>query len=121
MWPLAFILGVVLGFLSFEILRTFVVLSTYRQLEAQMLFIAMSLIQYKYHAIKIIEISYSEEPNKKQECEQIVAKIHEKFDAFGDSWVQSLIQKLPYKTEYNDWKTAILYADKLITKINEEQ
>ena len=85
----------------------------------QLLFIAASLIQYKYHAIKIIEISYSNEPDKQKECEEIVAKIHEKFDAYGDSWIEYMKSRLPYNTEYSDWKTAIQYAEQLLIKSRE--
>jgi hypothetical protein len=119
MWILTFILGVVVGFLFFETLKSIVLLNSFRQLEAQLLFAAMSLLQYKYHAIKIIEISYSNEPDKKEECEKIVAKIHEKFDGFGDSWIENLRQRLPYKTEYSDWKSAIQYVEELINKAKE--
>jgi hypothetical protein len=89
-------------------------------MELKFLLGAMSLIQYKHHAIMILELTYAEaaekDPSKLEECKKIVAKIHEKFDGFGDSWIESLIDKLPYKTEYTDWKTARVYVEQLIKK-----
>lgn len=119
MYLLTFILGILCGFILFEILKNYVLLNVFQRLEMQMLLIAMNLIQYKYHAIKIIEIAYSSEPDKKEECEKIVSKIHEKFDGYGDIWIQNLIAHLPYKTQYINWKTAIQYAEQLINKDNE--
>jgi hypothetical protein len=88
-------------------------------MEVQLLMMSFTLIQYKYHAISIIKISYSEEPEKKEECEAIVAKIHEKFDSYGESWIQELRSRLPYKTEYNDWKSALVYVEGLINNNNQ--
>ena len=116
MYLLTFILGILCGFILFEILKNIVLLNAFQKLETQMLFIGMSLLQYKYHAIKIIEISYSAEPDKKDECDKVIAKIHEKFDGFGDMWIQNLISHLPYKTQYTNWKTAIQYAEQLLNK-----
>ena len=56
MYLLTFVLGILSGFILFEILKNYVLLNAFQKLELQMLLIAMNLIQYKYHAIKIIEI-----------------------------------------------------------------
>lgn len=116
MYIIVFILGICVGFLLLEMLKSFVILNVFRQLETQILFIAITLNQYKFHAMKIVEIAYSADENKKEECEQILSKIQQKFDSYGDSLIENLISRLPYKTEYNDWKTAIVYIDQLITK-----
>lgn len=79
---------------------------------------ALSLIQFKYHAIAILEIAYSKEiendPTRKEELDEIVKKIHEKFDGFADSWVKQMISLLPYKPEYDNWETALLFVERLI-------
>lgn len=116
MYILVWFLGVICGVILFEILKAFLLYSTYRRMEGMLLYIAASLMKYKYHAIKIVEIAYSADESKKEECLEIVAKIHQKFDGFGDEWVKDLKSRLPYNTEYNDWKTAIQYIERLITE-----
>jgi hypothetical protein len=107
------------GFL-FEILKAFSIKESFIIVEKQFLLGAMYLIQFKYHAIQILELSYAEaaetKPEKAEECKVVVAKIHEKFNSFGDTWVKNFIALLPYKTEYNDWNSAILYVERLINK-----
>lgn len=116
MYFFMWLLGVVCGFILFELIKSYVLYTSFRRMEAQLLFIAASLVQYKYHAIKIIEIAYSSDENKNEECQNVIAKIHEKFDSYANSWINLLKQNLPYNTEYNDWKSAIHYIEQLITK-----
>lgn len=109
-----FFVGVIATVIFYQTARNLSWIASYKQMEIQFLFSALNLMQYKHHAIKIIEISYADQEEKSEECKQIVKKIHEKFDAFGEYWIQDLIKRLPYKTEYNDWKSATLYAEQLI-------
>lgn len=115
-----FLLGVATTAIFYEGTRALKLFGAFKQVELLFLFAALNLVQYKYHAIKILEISYMDEieknPDKKKELEQIISKIHSKFDSYGDSFVERLQKSLPYKTAYNDWKTAMLYAQELITK-----
>lgn len=118
MWFFYFMLGFVSAYLLYRILRTIVIFAFFREMEIKFLYAAGGLEQYKHHAIKIVEISYSElcqqDPEKIKERDAIVKSINEKFDSFGDSWVNDLKQKLPYKTEYFDWKSALKYASRLL-------
>jgi hypothetical protein len=116
------IFGVVLGFLfgiiSGNFLNKVWLKYSFVQMERSFLTGALSLIQFKYHAIAILEIAYSKEiendPSKKEELDEIVKKIHEKFDGYADSWVKQTISLLPYKPEYNDWQSALLFVERLI-------
>ena len=117
---LFFILGFVCTCIIFELFKSLALFASFKKLEAQLLFVASSLVQYKYHAIKIVEIAYSADDEKKEECANIVAKIHEKFDGYGDKWVESLKVNLPYATQYNDWKSAIQYFEQLLIKVKEQ-
>ena len=116
---LYYIFGFVSCMLLYEIVKNYAIYYSFRAMELQFLFGALSLIQYKYHAIRIIEACYEEaaltDATKAEECKLVVAKIHEKFDGYGHSWIESLIARLPYKTEYNDWNSAILYGERLLT------
>ena len=96
------------------VLNIFALADAYQKLEFQMLTAAGSLSQYKHHAIKIVEIAYAEDPTKAEEFKQVEQKIHEKFDSYSDTFIKSLISKLPYKTEYNDWRSALQYTERLI-------
>lgn len=116
---LLFCLGFLISHIISLVMRAKTTYTDYKLLEVQHLYSAVNLVQYKYHAIKILELAYEEaaetNPSKTEECKMVVAKIHEKFDSFGDSYIQELINKLPYKTQYNDWASAIVYAEQLIT------
>lgn len=107
----------IFSFLLLQFLKTFLVLQTFKHTEKKLLFISLSLLEYKYHAIEIINIVYDkaieEDEAKKEEKKKVVEKIHEKFSYFGDEWIRSLKKLLPFETEYNNWKEAIEYADKL--------
>jgi hypothetical protein len=115
---LAVIAGAILGLISGNIFSKIWLRYAFIQMERNFLSGAMSLIQFKYHAIAILEIAYSEQiekdPSRKEELDQIVEKIHEKFDGYADSWVKQTISLLPYKPEYNDWAGALLFVERLI-------
>jgi hypothetical protein len=117
-----FMLGFLFCGLLVEITKAFSIRQSFVILERQFLLGAMYLIQFKYHAIQILELSYAEaaetNPEKTEECKVVVTKIHEKFSQFGDTWVANFVKLLPYKTEYNDWNSAILYVERLLNKEN---
>lgn len=112
------LIGILFGLIAGNLLNKVWLKYAFVQMERSFLSGAISLIQFKYHAIAILEIAYSEEiekdPTKKKELDEIVEKIHEKFDGFADSWVKQLISTLPYKPEYNDWQGALLFVEQLI-------
>lgn len=121
MW-LTLAIGLMVGFLfgtfSANLMNKVWLKYSFIQMERNFLAGAISLIQYKYHAIAILEIAYSEQiekdPSTKKELDEIVDKIHEKFDGYADSWVKQMISLLPYKPNYNDWQGALLHAQQLI-------
>lgn len=120
MWIFSFLLGMILTMALYEGSRAYKLFSAFKRVELLFLFSALSLMQYKFHAIKILEISYMDDieknPEKKKELDAIILKIEEKFNSYGDSFVDILNNYLPYKTTYSDWKTALVYANELITK-----
>ena len=115
-----FALGFLFCGLLFESLKVLSIKQSYVIVEKQFLLGAMYLIQFKYHAIQILELAYAEaaetNPEKTEEAKVVIEKIHQKFNEFGDNWVTSFINLLPYKTEYNDWNSAILYVEKLLNE-----
>jgi len=115
-----FALGFLFCGLLFETIKIFSIRQSFVVVERQFLLGAMYLIQFKYHAIQILELAYAESaetnPQKSEECKQVVAKIHEKFNEFGNTWVTNFVRMLPYKTEYNDWNSAIQYVEKLLNE-----
>lgn len=115
-----FALGFLFCGLLFESLKMFSIKQSFVIVERQFLLGAMYLIQFKYHAIQILQLAYDEaaetNPEKSEEAKVVVEKIHQKFNEFGDNWVTNFIKLLPYKTEYNDWNSAILYVEKLLNE-----
>lgn len=85
----------------------------------------MSLLQYKYQAIQLMEIVYDRasenDSSMINEKKQVINKIHEKFLLFGNEWISDLKKALPYNTEYNNWPEAIEYMEKLLIKDNEKK
>ena len=112
------LVGILFGLTSANLLNKVWLKYSFIQMERNFLTGALSLIQFKYHAIAILEIAYSKEiendPTRKEELDEIVKKIHEKFDGFADSWVKQMISLLPYKPEYDNWETALLFVERLI-------
>lgn len=119
LYLLSFGIGFFVCILLFSYSINSILNDTFHKMETQILLAALSLIQYKYHAIKILEIAYDASskkyPSKNEEYNLVVAKIHEKFDSYGESWIKLLMSRLPYKTQYNDWKSALAFAEQLLT------
>jgi len=115
-----FALGFLFCGLLFETLKILSIRQSFVVVERQFLLGAMYLIQFKYHAIQILELAYAEaaeiNPEKNEECKKVIDKIHEKFNEFGNTWVINFTRMLPYKTEYNDWNSAIQYVEKLLNE-----
>lgn len=116
---LSFIAGFFICLLLFSSSISLVITNTFKHMEKQLLLSGLSLIQYKFHALKILEIAYdaAEEkyPSKAEEYKLVVEKVNQKFDGYGEEWIKLLISRLPYKTEYRDWKTALVYAERLLS------
>ena len=119
LYILAAIGGFIFGLMVFAYLFLVLGVNIFKTIEHSLLLSATELIQYKHHAIKILELSYDkaaeEDKTKTEEFKQIVQKINEKFDSYGESWIQYLIARLPYKTEYKDWKTGLAYIEGLLS------
>ncbi len=115
-----FLSGMFFGFLIINFFKIVLITNAFLNAERQLLFMAMNLIQFKYHAIGIIEIVYNraseESPEYLKEKDEVIAKIHEKFNHFGNMWVESVKNNLPHQTKYNNWAQAIEYAEKLFIK-----
>lgn len=112
-----FFLGMLFCFLLMQFFKTFLIFHSFKLAEKNLLFISLSLLKYKYHAIELMNIVYDkaaeDDENKIIEKTKVIEKIHEKFSQFGDEWIINLKKTLPFETEYNNWKEAIDYADKL--------
>ena len=89
-------------------------------MEHKFLLAAINLLQYKFHAIELIKLVYDRaaEDDQKylEEKKLVIAKIEEKYQSFGDEWVVKMKTIFPYNLNYNNWKEAIEYANKLFIK-----
>lgn len=110
-------MGMFFCFLLIQFFKNFLIFNSFKLAEKNLLFISLSLLKYKYHAIELMNIVYDraieEDQAKIIEKKQVIEKIHEKFSQFGDEWILNLKKTLPFDTEYNNWKEAMDYADKL--------
>jgi hypothetical protein len=114
-----FFLGMLFYFLLMQFFKTFLIFHSFKLAEKNLLFISLSLLKYKYHAIELMNIVYDKaaenDETKAIEKIKVIEKIHEKFSQFGDEWIFNLKKTLPFETQYSNWKEAIDYADKLFS------
>jgi len=113
-----YFLGFFSAFFIIDIFKNILLLNAFITAEKKILLISLSLLQYKFHAMQIIEIVYDkaseQDSSAEKEKQEVIKKINDKFNAFGDNWIKDLKSNLPHKTNYNNWSEAIEYADKLI-------
>lgn len=119
-----FISGMLFAFLLIDVMKKTIILRAFNNAEKDMLLISMSLLQYKYHAIQLMEIVYDraaeQNPEIVSEKKEVVKKIHEKFLLFGNIWIEKLKLGLPYETKYKNWPDAVEYAEKLLNNDRKE-
>lgn len=117
---LLFISGFLFAILVIDIFKKILIIQSFMTAERQLLFISLSLLQYKSHIISLIEIAYDraaeEDASLVEEKKKVIEKIQEKFLYFSNDWILTLKNNLPYKTDYSNWPEAIEYADKLFSK-----
>lgn len=86
----------------------------------QFLLGSLYLLQYKYHVIEIINIVYDRasesDSSYDEERKKVLNSIEEKYNSFGNVWVNQLKGLLPYNLEYKNWKEAIEYGNTLFNK-----
>ncbi len=89
----------------------------------QFLLVSMHFIQYKFHALQILEIVHEKasetDPKFAEDYKVIKEKIEEKFNQFGDQWIKNLKITLGYETEYKNWNEATKYIDGLVKRSKE--
>lgn len=77
-----------------------------------------SIEQYKYQALEILKIVYEKaaetDPQFIKDYEKIVKSVENRFEEFGDKWIKNLNNMLGYKTEYQNWREATRYIERLI-------
>jgi hypothetical protein len=113
-------IGFVTCYFLIELGKNVVIKSHFIQMEHKFLLAAINLLQYKFHAIELIKLVYDRaaEDDQKylEEKKLVIAKIEEKYQSFGDEWVIRMKTIFPYNLNYNNWKEAIEYANKLFIK-----
>jgi hypothetical protein len=113
-------IGFVTCYFFIELGKNVLIKSHFIQMEHKFLLAAINLLQYKFHAIELIKLVYDRaaEDDQKylEEKKLVIAKIEEKYQSFGDEWVIRMKTIFPYNLNYNNWKEAIEYANKLFIK-----
>jgi len=89
-----------------------------KELEEKFL-IGMSWTEaHKFHMQEILKIVYEKAAETDEQFmkdyEKIVKQIDEKVEMFADEWIQNMNETLGHKTEYQNWKEATRYIEKLI-------
>lgn len=98
-----------------------------KDLEIKFLIGSANLVQFKDHALKILEIVYDKagesDPQFIEDYKKIVAAVEEKYEEIGDNWIKELQKTLGYEIEYKNWKQATKYIDRLLkaTKYESER
>ena len=73
---------------------------------------------YKFQTLEILKIAYEKagesDPQFIQDYEKIVEITEKKFEEFGDQWIKHMNNTLGHKTDYQNWKEATRYIEKLV-------
>lgn len=113
-------IGFITCYFLIELGKNIVIKSHFIEMEHKFLLAAINLLQYKFQAIELMKVVYDrsaeDDPKYIEEKKQVIAKIEEKYQLFGDDWVKRMQTIFPYNLNYNNWKEAIEYANKLFTK-----
>jgi hypothetical protein len=114
-----FAAGFITCYLIIEFAKLLIIKESFLRIEKISLLGVMYLLQYKFQALEILRIAYEraaeEDPKYLQEYKQVINKVEEKFNFFGDSWVKNMQSIIPYDLEYKSWKEAIEHSNKLFT------
>lgn len=117
-----FISGFIACYVLFELGKKAVIIDSFKRIELQFLLGSLYLLQYKYHVIQIINIVYdrAEEDKKEygEERKKVLNALEEKFNSYGNVWINQLKGIIPYDLEYKNWNEAIEHANKLFNKRN---
>lgn len=115
-----FIAGFVTCYIMFEIGKNIVIRDSFKRIELQFLLGSLYLLQYKYQVLQIINIVYDraseDDPNYNEERKKVLNSIEEKYNSFGNVWINQLKSLLPYDLEYKNWNEAIEHGNKLFSK-----
>lgn len=115
-----FIAGFISCYIMFEVGKNLVIRDSFKRIEMQFLLGSLYLLQYKYHILQIINIVYDraaeEDPTYNEERKKVLNSIEEKYNSFGNVWINQLKGLLPYDLEYKNWNEAIEYGNKLLIK-----
>lgn len=115
-----FCAGFVFCYFFIELGKKVLILDSFKKMEYSFLLAAINLLQYKFHAIELMKIVYDrageEDPKYLEEKKLVITKIEEKYEYFGNEWIIKMKSIFPYNLEYNNWKEAIEYANKLFNK-----
>jgi len=114
-----FAAGFITCYLIIDFGKLLVIRESFSRVEKISLLGVMYLLQYKFHALEILRIAYErageENPKYLEEYKQVINKVEEKFNFFGDSWVKNMQSIMPYELQYKSWKEAIEHSNKLFT------
>jgi ketol-acid reductoisomerase len=73
---------------------------------------------HKFHMQHLLKIVYEKaaetDEQYMKDYEKIVQQIDEKVNMFADEWIKNMNDTLGHKTEYQNWKEATRYIEKLL-------
>ncbi len=113
--------GFFIGFMIRSMFSYLFIAGTYlkyvEDLEKKFLLLSVNFIQWKAHALQILELSYEkaseEDPEQKESFKIFKNRVEEKYDETGEGFVRYMSNILPYKPKYKNWSEAIQYLETL--------
>jgi len=115
-----FVAGFIACYVMFELGKNIVIRDSFKRIELQFLLGSLYLLQYKYQVLQIINIVYDraseDDPAYNEERRKVINSIEEKYNSFGNVWINQLKGLLPYDLKYKNWNEAIEYGNKLFSK-----
>ena len=96
-----------------------------KKLEAQFLLGSLYFLQYKYHMLQVLELVYEKaaETDEKfvQDYKDIINKIEQKTDQFGEEWFSGLQKAVEHETKYKNWKEVTKYFNEVMKNKDGQQ
>jgi predicted nucleotidyltransferase len=91
---------------------------TLKDMEHRFLLAMIHTETYKFQSLEVLKIAYEKagesDPQFIKDYEKICEVTEKKFEQFGDQWIEHMNNTLGYKTDYQNWKEATRYIEKLV-------
>ena len=114
----AFFIGFLIRSLFSHLFIAGAYLKYMQDLELKFILLSVNFIQWKAHALQILELTYEkvseEDPEQKENFKIFKRKVEEKYEEAGEGFIRHMSNILPYTPKYKNWKQAVEYLERSV-------